>query len=164
MKMLLVRLSFLSLLLYVISVLGSLENNVINYAHATSIRKTRSLGRGVAGIGSTAIKVKGLLRVMQAKRILLAYAKEIKRTTDARGNPIVYLAKSGGLEKAKKDFWLMVLTDYKVKHSYGENWELYTGRFGNNIVEFLKSDSVDTLTRIKMYSKDGGQIIVNYGP
>ena len=85
---------------------------------------------------------------MQANLVLLAYAKEIKRTTDARGKPIVYLAKSGGLEKAKKDFWLMVATDYKVKHSYGENWELYTGRFGNNIVEFFKSDSVDTLTRI----------------
>ena len=153
-KMLPKRFSILSIFFCAICVFISLEDRV----GVIHMREVRSLNR----LGFTAIKLSRLLRVSQATRILLAFAKEIKRTTDLRGKPITYMSKSGGMEKARMDFWQMVGTDYKVRHSYGKNWEMYTGRLGGNVVEFLKSDVADSPSRIKMYSQDGGQYIVKY--
>ena len=149
---------FCSILICAFFVYLFLKDTSINGENVIRKWNKRSINR----LGMTAIKLSRLLRLGQATRILIAQAKEIERTTDAKGKPIIYLSKVGGMEKARTDFWRMVGTDFKVRHSYGDNWEMYTARQGNTVVEFLKSGVNDSPSRIKLYSKEFGSYIVDY--
>ena len=150
--------TYYSILICAIFVCVLSEVTSINGENVTSVRNKRSFNR----LGKAAIKLSRLMRLNQATRILITHAEEIERTTDLKGARIIYLSKPGGMEKAKTDFQRIVGTDYKVRYSYGDDWEMYTSRLGDNFVEFLKSDVNNSPSRIKMYSKEGGWYIVTY--